>query len=81
MRQRVLRARRQTLDFVLDSNLQKNFRMPTEGHEVQFRWESFNLFNNANFDGVSLSLGAANFGQVTSARDPRTMQFGLKFIF
>ena len=37
--------------------------------------------NTANFDAVSLSLGAANFGQVTSARDPRTMQFGLKIEF
>jgi hypothetical protein len=63
-----------------DFSMFKNFRI-TEAANVQFRWETFNLFNNANFDGVSLSLGAANFGQVTSARDPRTMQFGLKVEF
>ena len=63
-----------------DFSMFKNFRV-SERLNVQFRWESFNLFNTANFDAVSLSLGAANFGEVTSARDPRTMQFGLKIEF
>jgi len=63
-----------------DFSMFKNFRIK-EDVNVQFRWESFNLFNNANFEGVSLALGAANFGQVTSARDPRTMQFGMKVEF
>ncbi|MBM3726841.1 MAG: hypothetical protein FJW40_15650 [Acidobacteria bacterium] len=63
-----------------DFSLFKNFRVKERGL-VQFRWEMFNMFNNANFEGVSGALGAANFGQVVSARDPRTMQFGLKVEF
>jgi hypothetical protein len=63
-----------------DFSMFKNFRLG-EVANVQFRWEMFNLFNHSNLDAVSLSLGAANFGQVTSARDPRTMQFGLKVEF
>lgn len=63
-----------------DISLFKNFRI-TERVQTQFRWETFNAFNNANFEGVSMALGTGNFGQVTTARDPRTMQFGLKLEF
>lgn len=63
-----------------DLSLFKNFAA-AEKVRLQLRWEVFNMFNHANFDGVSSSLGAGNFGQVTSARDPRTMQMGLKFEF
>jgi carboxypeptidase family protein/TonB-dependent receptor-like protein len=48
---------------------------------LQFRAEFFNLFNHTQWSGVSASFGAANFGQVTSARDPRITQFGLRLIF
>jgi hypothetical protein len=63
-----------------DIGVLKNFVLK-ENTRLQFRWETFNTFNHTNFNGVSASLGAGNFGQVTSARDPRTMQFGLKFEF
>ncbi|MBI3471872.1 MAG: TonB-dependent receptor [Candidatus Solibacter usitatus] len=63
-----------------DIGVLKNFVL-RENAQIQFRWEMFNTFNHTNFEGVSASLGAGNFGQVTSARDPRTMQFGLKFEF
>jgi len=45
---------------------------------IQFRAEAFNLFNQTNFDAVSTTFGARNFGQVTSARTARVVQFGLK---
>lgn len=63
-----------------DFGLFKNFRL-TESWNLQLRGETFNLFNHTNFEGVSMALGSANFGQVTSARDPRTMQLGLKLEF
>jgi len=63
-----------------DLQVFKNFEF-SERTNLQFRWEMFNAFNNANFDGVSTALGSGNFGQVTSARDARVMQFGLKFEF
>jgi hypothetical protein len=63
-----------------DVSLFKNFNI-RENVRFQLRWETFNVFNNANFEGVSSALGAGNFGQVTSARDPRTMQLGAKLDF
>jgi hypothetical protein len=49
--------------------------------QLQFRAEFFNLFNHTQFSGVSAGLGAANFGQVTSSRDPRISQLGLRLLF
>ena len=63
-----------------DVSLFKNFPV-AERARLQLRWETFSVFNNANFEGVSAALGAGNFGQVVSARDPRTMQIGAKLDF
>lgn len=54
----------------------------SETKRVDFRAEFFNLFNHTQFfnpDG-NFSDGS-QFGQVTQARDPRLMQFALKFFF
>ena len=68
--------------FVLDSNLQKNFRMPKEGHEVQFRWESYNLLNHPVWGFPNTSLSNPNFGRVSStAVSMRQLQFALKYVF
>jgi hypothetical protein len=48
---------------------------------VQFRSELFNVFNHANFSTVQASFGAANFGQVTAARDPRVAEFVVRLSF
>lgn len=63
-----------------DMSLFKNFKF-REKLNFQFRAETFNTFNNVNFDQVSTTFGAGNFGQVVSARDPRIMQLGLKMEF
>ncbi|HZT29649.1 MAG TPA: hypothetical protein VFA33_07200 [Bryobacteraceae bacterium] len=52
-----------------------------ESVELQFRGEFFNLFNHTQYSGVSTTVGAATFGQVTSARDPRITQLGLRLLF
>lgn len=49
--------------------------------QLQFRAEFFNLFNHTQFSGVSAGVGAANFGALTSARDPRISQLGLRLLF
>ncbi len=49
--------------------------------QLQFRAEFFNLFNHTQYAGVSTALGAANFRQVTSARDPRLTQLALRLLF
>jgi len=53
----------------------------TEEKKVQFRAEFFNAFNHAQFAGLGTSVNAAGFGRITSARTPRDIQFGLKFMW
>jgi Carboxypeptidase regulatory-like domain/TonB dependent receptor len=66
-----------------DTALLKNLRV-TESKSLQFRLETFNLFNHAQFFGpqaVDGNIGSATFGQVVSAMAPRLVQAGVKFIF
>jgi len=65
-----------------DFTLTKNIRV-AEGVNVQIRAEAFNLINHTNYRALSTSRALTNtlFGQVTSYRDPRTMQFGIKLSF
>jgi len=39
------------------------------------------VFNHTNFLGLSTAFGGATFGQVTTTRDPRLVQFALKLGF
>ena len=48
---------------------------------LQFRAEAFNLFNHPNFNLPDNFLGSPTFGRITSARDPRHIEFGLKLLF
>ncbi|MDZ4803124.1 MAG: hypothetical protein SGI92_33610 [Bryobacteraceae bacterium] len=52
-----------------------------EGLRFQLRGEAFNLFNHANFGLPGQTLGAANFGVISSAASPRQLQIGLRCIF
>jgi hypothetical protein len=49
--------------------------------QLEFRWEVFNLFNQANFDLPNRIFGNPNFGRISSAKNPREMQFGLRLAF
>jgi hypothetical protein len=53
----------------------------TERAKAQFRAEFFNVFNNVNFNNPGTTVGAAAFGRITSARDPRILQLTLKLMF
>jgi hypothetical protein len=52
-----------------------------EDLNLQFRTEFFNALNETNFKLPDNFLGSPSFGRITSARDPRRIQFGLKLIF
>jgi hypothetical protein len=66
-----------------------------ESFRLEVRAEAFNVINHTNFiapatgtgipgistSGISLSTGASNFGQITSAGDPRILQFAMKLYF
>jgi hypothetical protein len=64
----------------LNVSLVKNTHF-TETVKLQFRAEAFNLFNHPNFNLPDNFLGSPTFGRITSARDPRHIQFGLKLLF
>jgi outer membrane receptor protein involved in Fe transport len=66
--------------FNTDFNLSKGFRI-TERQQVDIRWEAFNLFNTVNFNNPSTTVGATNFGWITSAREPRIMQLAVRYRF
>jgi hypothetical protein len=51
------------------------------GSRMELRWETFNVWNHTQFNQVSSNLGSSNFGQFTSAFDPRVMQLGAKLYF
>jgi hypothetical protein len=53
----------------------------TENVKLQLRFESFNTFNHTQFQNIDASTNDANFGQVTSAYDPRVLQLGGKLSF
>ena len=63
-----------------DYSLFKNFSL-RERAKVQFRSEFFNFFNHANFGAPNNSFINANFGRITTARDPRIVQLSLKVTF
>ncbi|HEV2915082.1 MAG TPA: carboxypeptidase-like regulatory domain-containing protein [Pyrinomonadaceae bacterium] len=66
----------------LDVGLMKNFKLPWEGHNIQFRWEVFNLTNTQRFDANTISdlslrqdpfldgTPDPNFGRFTSTQTP-----------
>jgi hypothetical protein len=49
----------------LDTALNKRWRMPIEGHTLQFRWEVFNVFNQHRFNALS-GLGTQACGCIAS---------------
>ena len=54
----------------------------SESRRIDFRAEFFNIFNHTQFftpDGNTSD--GSQFGQVTQVRDPRLVQFALKFFF
>jgi hypothetical protein len=64
-----------------DFSIQKDIAT-TESTHLEFRGELFNAFNHTQFlnpDGNTTD--GSTFGEVTQARDPRLVQFALKFYF
>lgn len=53
----------------------------SRGSRLELRLETFNTWNHTQFNQVSNNFGSGNFGQFTSAFDPRTVQLGGKIYF
>jgi hypothetical protein len=58
--------------------------MPKEGHKLQFRWESLNFMNRANFGTPVVGRGNPGFGLITgliAGNQARINQLGLHYRF
>ncbi len=64
----------------LDLSLSKSFTL-TERFHLQFRAEAFNFTNTPSFGQPGATLNGLGVGTITSAGDPRRIQFGLKLVF
>lgn len=67
-----------------DLSVLKDFNMPWEGHRLQFRWESLNFLNHANFGNPTTGRGNPNFGLITgliAGNQARINQLGLHYRF
>ncbi|MFB3825549.1 MAG: carboxypeptidase regulatory-like domain-containing protein [Bryobacteraceae bacterium] len=67
-------------EIVFDISVLKDVRL-MERVSTQFRAEFFNMPNHANFGGPASNISVSNVGRITSAGDPRQIQFGLKVLF
>jgi hypothetical protein len=77
-----------------DVSLDRMFYV-TERFHLDVRADAFNVINHTNFSspsqtgisipgisaGVSSALNSTTFGRLTSAGDPRILQFSMKLIF
>lgn len=64
----------------VDLSLLKNFPF-SERYNIQFRLETFNTFNRANFQEPGRALGSPQFGVISDANEARSIQLGLKLTF
>jgi hypothetical protein len=58
----------------------KNIKI-SESTSLQFRAELFNILNHPNFRLPDSDISSPTFNQILAARDPRQVQFALKFLF
>jgi hypothetical protein len=66
--------------FNIDVALSRDFRI-RERHRIEIRAEAFNVLNKANLLTPNAVLNSPIFGTITTAANPRIMQFALKYAF
>jgi dihydroorotate dehydrogenase len=66
--------------FNVDYSVVKDTRI-TEKVNFQLRGEFFNLMNNVNLTSPNVTFSSAQFGQITTALDPRILQLSAKVTF
>src|SRR5579884_2824292 len=66
--------------FDVDLAVSRLFKL-YESVTLDVRAEAFNIFNHPNFMGPNATISSANFGQITTAYDPRILQAAVKLTF
>jgi len=66
---------------MLNLSVRKNFRLDENNRRLDFSWQVQNALNHPNWGGVSTTINAINFGQVTSVRQMRSMTFNIRISF
>ena len=66
--------------FQFDAALSRVFQV-TERQRMEVRAEAFNITNSLRRDNPATNLIQSTFGQITTAADPRILQFALKYVF
>jgi hypothetical protein len=66
--------------WTLDMAMSRTFSI-NEKQRLEVRAEAFNVPNSLRKGSPITTLNSSQFGQVTSALDPRIMQFALKYVF
>jgi hypothetical protein len=64
----------------LDATIEKSIPLHT-GVKFDLRAEAYNLLNRANLNIPGYTLGAADFGVISSARSARTVELGARLSF
>ncbi len=67
--------------FNLDMALAKTTALAGERLAMEFRLETFNLFNRAQFRDPNTAINDPAFGTISSTYDPRILQFGIRFLY
>lgn len=64
----------------LDVALSRMFRI-REAQRLELRAEAFSVTNSLRMGNPNVTLNTNTFGQITTASDPRILQFALKYVF
>jgi hypothetical protein len=68
------------MNWNLDVAISRRFQFG-ENRRIDLRAESFNVLNRFRPNDPNTTLNNTNFGKITSAQDPRIMQFAAKYVF
>ena len=64
----------------LDLSLSRSFQV-RENQRLEFRAEAYNVTNSLRPGNPTTGLNSSQFGQITTALDPRLLQFAMKYVF